>query len=39
VSDLPPKVCIEVARRGLGSEVRPTAEQMEALLKAVEQAA
>ncbi len=36
VSDLPPKVCIEMARRGLGSEVRPTPEQMEALLKAVE---
>lgn len=38
VSDLPPKVCIEMARRGLGSEVRPNPEQMEALLKAVEQA-
>lgn len=38
VSDLPPKVCIEMARRGLASEVKPTAEQMEALLKAAEQA-
>lgn len=37
VSDLPPKVCIEMARRGLPSDVRPTAEQMEALLKAAEQ--
>jgi chemotaxis protein MotA len=38
VSDLPPKVCIEMARRGLTTDVRPTSEQMEALLKSVEQA-
>src|SRR5262245_14745054 len=32
----PPKVVIEMARRGLSREVRPTQEEMEALLKAVE---
>jgi chemotaxis protein MotA len=32
----PPKVVIELARRGLSSEVRPSQEQMETLLKAVE---
>ena len=38
VSDLPPKVCIEMARRGLATDLRPSVEQMEALLKAVETA-
>jgi hypothetical protein len=32
----PPKVVLEMARRGLGREVRPTQEELEALLKAVE---
>jgi chemotaxis protein MotA len=32
----PPKVVLEVARRGLSSEVRPSQEELEALLKAVD---
>lgn len=36
---LPPKVAIELARRGLSSEVRPTAAELEARLKALDQAA
>jgi chemotaxis protein MotA len=32
----PPKIVIEMARRGLASEVRPTQEELEALLKAVD---
>jgi chemotaxis protein MotA len=32
----PPKVVIEMARRGLSRDVRPTQEEMEVLLKAVE---
>jgi len=38
VTDLPPKVAIEMARRGLGSDVRPNQEQLEAMLKSVETA-
>lgn len=33
---LPPKVVVELARRGMGSEVRPSEKEMEELLKAVE---
>ncbi|MBM4005497.1 MAG: flagellar motor stator protein MotA [Planctomycetes bacterium] len=33
---LPPKVVIEVARRGMPSEVRPTEQELEELFKAVE---
>lgn len=36
VNDLPPKVAIEVARRGLISEVRPGQKELEELLKSVE---
>jgi chemotaxis protein MotA len=32
----PPKVVLEMARRGLGREVRPSQDELEALLKAVE---
>ena len=32
----PPKIVLEVARRGLSSDVRPTQEELEALLKAVD---
>jgi len=32
----PPKIVLEVARRGLSREVRPTQEELEALLKAVD---
>jgi chemotaxis protein MotA len=32
----PPKIVLEVARRGLSNEVRPTQEELEALLKAVD---
>ena len=32
----PPKIILEMARRGLGSEVRLTQEELEALLKAVD---
>ena len=32
----PPKIVLEVARRGLSHEVRPTQEELEALLKAVD---
>lgn len=38
VSDLPPKVAIELARRGLTSDVKPTPDQLEAMFKAVEAA-
>jgi chemotaxis protein MotA len=36
VNDLPPKVAIELARRGLSSEMRPSAEELDAMLKAAE---
>lgn len=32
----PPKIVLEVARRGLSREVRPTQEELEAMLKAVD---
>jgi hypothetical protein len=32
----PPKIVLEVARRGLSSEIRPSQEELEALLKAVD---
>jgi chemotaxis protein MotA len=38
VTDLPPKVAIEMARRGLGSDVRPSGTQLEEMFKAVEAA-
>ena len=38
VTDLPPKVAIEMARRGLSSELRPNGTQLEELFKAVEAA-
>ncbi len=34
--NLPPKVAVEIARRGVGSDVRPTQDQLEAMLDAVE---
>jgi hypothetical protein len=36
VTDLPPKVALEMARRGLPAEVRPTGEELEQLFKDVE---
>lgn len=36
VTDLPPKVALEMARRGLPSEVRPSGEELEKLFKEVE---
>src|SRR5687768_13386157 len=36
---LPPKVAIELARRSLSSDVRPTAQELEARLKALDTAA
>ena len=39
VNDLPPKVAIELARRGLSSEVRPTQEELEAKFKTLDMAA
>jgi chemotaxis protein MotA len=38
VDDLPPKVAIDMARRSVSREVRPTTEEMEALLKEAEAA-
>jgi chemotaxis protein MotA len=38
IADLPPKVAIEQARRGLASEVRPTREELEAIFKALDSA-
>ena len=38
VTDLPPKVAIEQARRSLASEVRPTREELDAILKALDSA-
>lgn len=36
VNDLPPKVAIELARRGVSSDMRPSQEEMEALFKSAE---
>ncbi len=36
VNDLPPKVAIEMARRGMPSEFRPSQEKMEEMFKSVE---
>ncbi len=36
VSNMPPKVAIEAARRGLPSDVRPTTEELEVMLKEVD---
>lgn len=36
VNDLPPKVAIELARRGLSREFRPSQEELEAMLKSAE---
>jgi chemotaxis protein MotA len=36
VSNMPPKVAIEAARRGLPSDVRPSAEDLEGMLKEVD---
>lgn len=36
VNDLPPKVAIELARRGLSREIRPSQDELETLLKTVE---
>lgn len=38
VSGLPPKVAIEMARRGISREVRPDIEELEALFRSVETA-
>jgi chemotaxis protein MotA len=38
VTELPPKVAIEQARRGLNSEVKPTRDQLEEMLKALDAA-
>jgi chemotaxis protein MotA len=38
VTELPPKVAIEQARRGLNSEVKPSREQLEEMLKALDAA-
>jgi chemotaxis protein MotA len=32
----PPKIVLEVARRGLGTDVRPSQAELEALLKAID---
>ena len=37
-SDLPPKVAIELARRGLASDVRPSQEELEKMLKSLDAA-
>jgi len=39
VNDLPPKVALELARRGLSSEVRPSQEELEAMFKTLDTAA
>lgn len=36
VGDMPPKVCIEMARRSMPREIRPNQEEMEEFLKAAE---
>jgi len=36
VNDMPPKVAIELARRGLSSDMRPSQTELEALLKSAE---
>lgn len=36
VNNMPPKIAIEAARRGLPSDVRPTTEELEAMLKEVD---
>lgn len=38
VNNLPPKVAIEQARRGVGSDVRPTRQELETLFKSAEAA-
>jgi len=38
VTELPPKVAIEQARRGLSSELKPSREQLEEMLKALDAA-
>jgi chemotaxis protein MotA len=38
VNDLPPKVAIEQARRGVGSEMRPTRKELDEMFKQVETA-
>src|SRR4051812_29113898 len=38
VTELPPKVAIELARRGLNSELKPTRDQLEEMLKALDAA-
>lgn len=36
VSNMPPKIAIEAARRGIPSDVRPTTEELEVMLKEVD---
>jgi len=36
VNDMPPKVAIELSRRGLSSDIRPSQTELEALLKSAE---
>lgn len=38
-NDLPPSVCIELARRGVGTEVRPTRAELENLFRSVDPSA
>jgi chemotaxis protein MotA len=38
MTNMPPKVAVEAARRGLPSDVRPSAEELEAMLKEVDSA-
>ena len=35
-NELPPKVAIDQARRGVGTEVRPTREELEEMFKEVD---
>ncbi len=36
MNNMPPKIAVEAARRGLPSDVRPSAEELEAMLKEVD---
>jgi hypothetical protein len=36
MNNMPPKIAIEAARRGIPQDVRPSAEELEAMLKEVD---